>query len=1029
MQRASLLFVFGLTFFSRVLSQAPTPAPPLTPVQLARLHAIKVWDIEFSYSKADHRSAQRDISGYSFGGKPIDHFNISWQRDNAYTFTISVGGKTRQSDCAAGSDSCLTKYQFPSAITDASETFDRFDEVHFSDGCILEGGGTGPGFQNLHTGFSVSGGKVLNGTGTNTARGRFTINYDVNPPVAKASFYSSGIPYNAVLDYEGCYRSDNADYSGVSSQFIIDIHPFDINYDNSGDTQIRFENGAFVIQGSSTYTMMFDVCGGAWLPCDNNTTVPNAGIITITYDWAVRSRPDSSITILRPAEGDLFVSGETDTIRWMTDASDTLRILYSIDSGKTYTEIADSIPAADELYSWKVPDALSRKCMIRIESMTDTSRHAVSKLFRMKGYVLTRITTEGNYEAFLPSSHAWADPNTTPVWWPESWWQQFDYVSGNDPYTNELYPPSLFRSSSSSTFPDWPLFVRTFGFDTCYTTFNFSGDSTDYRYSTWFTWAQLSRDHVGSCEGMAVSSVAAFGNPSTFLDRFPEFGSFSTIGSLYVNDTYRRVVNQLWLMQHSATVKANERLPYNRIPNEAWIDTLKKIFLDENRTRDVALGLFGRGGHSMTPYKITKDSTIIPEPYYLIWVYDPNRPVDNDAKILLRTSDGFWRFPAELSTAEFINYGHGLTLNPFMLYLGDITFEYPRAGRRREPLAQGTAPPLKILTTTNAEIIITSGAGDSAGYADSVAFSTIPGVTPIQLKTGYFLPPIGYEVEDDSGSYEILLRNLTTAEPHVAILRDSFIMDYERADAQPTEFDRIRIHDNQFELSNPDVASKTVNLRAIAIAPGEDRVTRFLDYTLSPSDATLLSNGDGGSTKIRHNGKGTSYRLELIVSRNGGSGASFRSEIIPMDPNATHELVANWNDLSEPAIVRIDLGSDGSIDDSLIVQNLSGVPDNQSTGLPKQFYLSQNFPNPFNPVTRIEYGLPTGAYVEVRINDVLGRIVATLVEEQQNAGFKAVTWDASSQPSGTYFCNIRVFDAVRSSELIFSETRKLLLVR
>jgi hypothetical protein len=74
---------------------------------------------------------------------------------------------------------------------------------------------------------------------------------------------------------------------------------------------------------------------------------------------------------------------------------------------------------------------------------------------------------------------------------------------------------------------------------------------------------------------------------------------------------------------------------------------------------------------------------------------------------------------------------------------------------------------------------------------------------------------------------------------------------------------------------------------------------------------------------------------------------------------------------------------------------------------PKTFSLEQNYPNPFNPRTTIHYQLPTAQFVTLKIFDLLGKEVAVILSEQKDAGTYIKIWDASSYPSGIYFCRIQ----------------------
>ena len=75
-------------------------------------------------------------------------------------------------------------------------------------------------------------------------------------------------------------------------------------------------------------------------------------------------------------------------------------------------------------------------------------------------------------------------------------------------------------------------------------------------------------------------------------------------------------------------------------------------------------------------------------------------------------------------------------------------------------------------------------------------------------------------------------------------------------------------------------------------------------------------------------------------------------------------------------------------------------------GLPEDYSIKQNYPNPFNPSTNIEYAIPSESFVELKVYDILGNEVATLVNEQQQAGVYRADFTASNLPSGMYFARI-----------------------
>lgn len=105
---------------------------------------------------------------------------------------------------------------------------------------------------------------------------------------------------------------------------------------------------------------------------------------------------------------------------------------------------------------------------------------------------------------------------------------------------------------------------------------------------------------------------------------------------------------------------------------------------------------------------------------------------------------------------------------------------------------------------------------------------------------------------------------------------------------------------------------------------------------------------------------------------------------------------------------------------SVPISLITGVENDKGT-IPGHFALHQNYPNPFNPKTVISFRLAVSSRVHLKVYDMLGRDVATIVDEVKPAGLYSVTFDASKLPSGVYFYRLKAG--------LFAETKKLVLLR
>ncbi|MBK8549957.1 MAG: T9SS type A sorting domain-containing protein [Ignavibacteria bacterium] len=89
-----------------------------------------------------------------------------------------------------------------------------------------------------------------------------------------------------------------------------------------------------------------------------------------------------------------------------------------------------------------------------------------------------------------------------------------------------------------------------------------------------------------------------------------------------------------------------------------------------------------------------------------------------------------------------------------------------------------------------------------------------------------------------------------------------------------------------------------------------------------------------------------------------------------------------------------------------LAKNLTSINGNSHASIIKGYELSQNIPNPFNPSTVISYSLKANSNVSIKIYNILGSEVSTLVNERQNAGSYSVDFNGSNLSSGVYFYSL-----------------------
>lgn len=103
------------------------------------------------------------------------------------------------------------------------------------------------------------------------------------------------------------------------------------------------------------------------------------------------------------------------------------------------------------------------------------------------------------------------------------------------------------------------------------------------------------------------------------------------------------------------------------------------------------------------------------------------------------------------------------------------------------------------------------------------------------------------------------------------------------------------------------------------------------------------------------------------------------------------------------------------------LKNMNGIVgvQNQNSQIPESYSLYQNYPNPFNPVTKIKYSIPINSHVTIKVYDILGKEVSTLVDKFTNAGEYEVEFNASNLASGIYFYQMLSGSTINTKKLLF----------
>ncbi len=228
-----------------------------------------------------------------------------------------------------------------------------------------------------------------------------------------------------------------------------------------------------------------------------------------------------------------------------------------------------------------------------------------------------------------------------------------------------------------------------------------------------------------------------------------------------------------------------------------------------------------------------------------------------------------------------------------------------------------------------------------------------------------------------------------------------------------------RIYVNETGTFTPEPQwTSTTNSVVEAIVPA--------DYDEDGLDTITVEHIGDGSQKLVYMARRPIHRV-LSILMQGDTVAADQYCVVRDDGWISFKTALSSDDtVSITAVVSRDLDFavsnwDPSIGNYVFRNSMISTLVDLGSHTPSRYHLSQNFPNPFNPATVIRYELPRRSHVSLKVYNALGQEMATLVDEEKEAGRYEVTWYASGVASGIYFSRLYAGE--------FVDVKKMVIVR
>lgn len=206
-----------------------------------------------------------------------------------------------------------------------------------------------------------------------------------------------------------------------------------------------------------------------------------------------------------------------------------------------------------------------------------------------------------------------------------------------------------------------------------------------------------------------------------------------------------------------------------------------------------------------------------------------------------------------------------------------------------------------------------------------------------------------------------------------------------------------------------DTAFVTANYKFELIDSGEDIVRNFIMFR---TNSTI-------SGRVTFNGSAPGFTLPIwAANTDSGTAATYTDNDGNFIFYVSDRISEYFINLNVPDGFEYDIVTAHAGESNVVVNlTITDVP-NVNLNVPNEYSLGQNYPNPFNPKTTISYAIPQTGLVQIKIFNIIGREIITLVNEQKQAGRYNVEFNADELPSGVYLYRLQSGDFVRTEKMV-----------